>query len=88
MYVELQKINVSTTSHKFYIGNATLFLEENSDAYNSDQVKSTYYSFFTTIPNIVMTTLNNTTVDNYTTTMLATQTLLNLFNNKVLLASY
>jgi hypothetical protein len=47
-----------------------------------------YYSFFTTIPNIVMTTLKSTTVDNYTTTMLSTQTLINLFNNKVLLASY
>lgn len=35
-----------------------------------------------------MTTFKSTTVDNYTTTMLSTQTLINLFNNKVLLASY
>jgi hypothetical protein len=87
-HVELQKINNSTTNHKFFIGHVTLFLEQNSYTDNSEQVKSIYYNFVTTIPNIVMTTLKSTTVDNYTTTMLSTQTLINLFNNKVLLVSY
>jgi hypothetical protein len=87
-YFEMQNLNGSLKSKKCYIGMENIFLEDINNTYNLSQIKNSFYTFFTTFPNIVMVTFQNTTLDNLYVTMLYKQTLINLFNNKALLISY
>ena len=87
-YISLQKSSSSTLSKKIYIENTSFFLEILNSSTESSSEKTQYHTFFTTLLNIVLITFKNTTLDSFNETMLYNIPLLNLFNNKVLLASY
>jgi hypothetical protein len=84
-HFELQNITNSLLSSKMNIGNNGFFLE--IEKYDDISNQGKMY-FYTTIPNIIMLTFRNTTIDSMDLTMLYTHSLINLFNNKVLLTSY